>query len=76
MPKRDMDDYVMVIEPYVLGDGTAFRYGEILHKDHPAVRAECVGPVAVRHDVEAMTAEPGEKRDVSLRRSRKRAAGE
>jgi hypothetical protein len=68
MADREFGDYVQVREPYVLEDGSTLRYGEILHKDHPLVRMEFCEPVRVRHEIEAMTAEPGEKRSARVKR--------
>ena len=71
---RDLDEYREVVTPWIMSNGEAIKRGELIHKDHPEIQVALVRRVEVRHDVEQMTAEPGEKRDVQIRR--KRAAGE
>jgi hypothetical protein len=72
---RNVDDYWEVVEPWILPNGSSTRIGELFHKDHPDLNRACARPVQIKHDVEAMTAEPGEKRATQVKRSTaKRAA--
>lgn len=76
MATRKLEDYWEVTQPYILPDGTTTRVGELFHKDHPDLDRGSARPVQIKHDVEQMTAEPGEKRNVGLKRTTKRATGE
>ena len=66
--KRNLEEYYQVRAPYMAEDGTVLAVGEIIHRKHPYFVAAYCEPVRVRHDVEQMTAAPGEKRDVEVTR--------
>lgn len=69
MAARNVDDYWEVVEPWILPNGQSTRIGELFHKDHPDLSKANARPVQINHDVEAMTAEPGEKRNTSVKRT-------
>lgn len=66
MARRYLEDYWQVREPYMTEDGTVLPRGEIIHRKHPFFREELCEPVRVRHDVEQMTAAPGERRKAEV----------
>lgn len=62
MPKgKVLGDYFRVRQSYMVDD-EVIPAGEVIHRKHPLFRVQFCEPVDVRHDVEQMTAAPGEKR--------------